>query len=431
MKILLRPLATAALLLCLLTVVLNAKAFTFSQVHRMPTSIEKDYYIWRFLRQRNTTKTEAQRIIREVSHLNKKLKEAYRNKTGAYPNVKPITPKYYLSESKKWENRAQGNFAFKKGIAHVQRQQLSRAAEFFHAAYRIYNERWEKDKCLFWLYLVTKNKHYLEQMKEQSGHINMYRLLASDITHDKYPRTIVVPKISKGSLWGIDAQDPIDWAKMKQKIFNKDVDLEELAEDCKSEETIGMHTYIKARACNYEKSYFPMPYRDLMKQYPAHRQALIYAIARQESRFIPSAISRSFALGMLQFMPFLIDHIAKQKGEKIDYDDIFNPYKAIEYANIHLDYLTSYLYHPLFIAYAYNGGIGFTKRLIRRKGNFRPGPFEPYLSMEKMKNAQAREYGKRVLTNYVIYMNKLGHPMRLLPFIKTLTDPYQTDRFRK
>jgi soluble lytic murein transglycosylase len=51
--------------------------------------------------------------------------------------------------------------------------------------------------------------------------------------------------------------------------------------------------------------------------------------------------------------------------------------------------------------------------------------------MEKMKNVQAREYGKHVLTNYVIYMNMLGHPMRLLPFIKTLTDPYQTDRFRK
>ena len=410
---------------------LEAKTFSYSQIHNMPLSLEKDYYIWRFLKQPSTNKSQARAIIREVSHLNKKLKEAYRKKTGAYPNIKPTMPKYYLSEAKKWENRAQGNFAFKKGIAHVQRGQLKRAAEFFNAAYRIYNERWEKDKCLFWLYLVTKNKHHLEVMKEQSGHINMYRLLASDITHDKYPKTIVSPKIDKSSIWGIDATDPIDWAKMKEKIFNKHADLEDLADDCESEETIGMHTYIKARACNYTKSYFPMPYRDFMSKYPIERQALIYAIARQESRFIPAAISRSFALGMMQFMPFLIDHIAKQKGETIDYDDIFNPHKAIEYANVHLDYLTKYLYHPLFIAYAYNGGIGFTKRLIRKKGNFRPGPFEPYLSMEKMKNAQAREYGKRVMTNYVIYMNMLGKPMRLLPFIKTLTDPYQTDRFRK
>jgi soluble lytic murein transglycosylase len=259
----------------------------------------------------------------------------------------------------------------------------------------------------------------------------MYTLLAADLTGDKYPKTIITPKISKRSIWGIDAEDPIDWANMKRKLFSGNVDLDDLAEECESQETIGMHTYIKARACNFTKSYFPMPYRDIMKKFPIERQALIYAIARQESRFVPASVSRSFALGMMQFMPFLIDHVAKQKGEKIDYDEIFNPYKAIEYADYHLDYLTKYLYHPLFIAYAYNGGIGFTKRLIRKKGNFRPGPFEPYLSMEKMNNVEAREYGKKVLTNYVIYMNKLGKPMRLLPFIKTLTDPYMTDRFRK
>jgi len=408
---------------------LSAKHYSYSQIHSMPQSVEKDYYIWRFLKQSSTTSTDARKIIKEANFLNKKLKEAYRKKTGSYPNFKPRSI-VYAGDSEKWKNRVQGNYAFNKGIAMVQRRQLKRAAQYFNSAYRIYKERWEKDKSLFWLYLVTKNGEYLSMLK-QSYHINMYTLLAADITKSKYPKTIITPKVSKSSIWGIDAEDPIDWAKMKHKLFSGNVDPDELAEDCESEETIGMHTYIKARACNFTKSYFPMPYRDFMKQYPVERQALIYAIARQESRFVPASVSRSFALGMMQFMPFLIDHVAKQKGEKIDYDDIFKPLKAIEYANYHLDYLTRYLYHPLFIAYAYNGGIGFTKRLIRKKGNFRPGPFEPYLSMERMKNIEAREYGKRVLTNYVVYMNKLGHPIRLLPFIKTLTDPYQTDRFRK
>ena len=406
-----------------------AKFHSYSEVHHMPQSVEKDYYIWRFLMQPSTTASQARAIITEANALNKKLKEAYRKKTGSYPNFKP-KPIFYSSNSQNCKNRVQGNFSFKKGIALVQKQQLKRAAQYFNSAYRIYKERWEKDKALFWLYLVTKNGEYLSMLK-QSYHVNMYTLLAADITKSKYPKSIITPSISKSTVWGIDAQDPIDWAKMKHKLFSGKVDPEDLAEECESQETIGMHTYIKARACNYTKCYYPMPYRDFMKQYPVERQALIYAIARQESRFIPASVSRSFALGMMQFMPFLIDHVAKQKGEKLDYDEIFNPLKAIEYANYHLDYLTKYLYHPLFIAYAYNGGIGFTKRLIRKKGNFRPGPFEPYLSMEKMKNVEAREYGKRVLTNYVIYMNKLGHPMRLLPFIKTLTDPYQTDRFRK
>jgi soluble lytic murein transglycosylase len=51
--------------------------------------------------------------------------------------------------------------------------------------------------------------------------------------------------------------------------------------------------------------------------------------------------------------------------------------------------------------------------------------------MEKITNVEAREYGKRVLTNYVIYMNKLGKSTRLLPYIKQLTDTSKTDKFRK
>ncbi len=55
-----------------------------------------------------------------------------------------------------------------------------------------------------------------------------------------------------------------------------------------------------------------MPYYDNIKDYNKTRQALILAIARQESRFIPTAISVSYALGMMQFMPFLANHIGKK-----------------------------------------------------------------------------------------------------------------------
>lgn len=208
------------------------------------------------------------------------------------------------------------------------------------------------------------------------------------------------------------------------------VDLDDLADDHKSQEAIGVYTYIKAKACNYQDQYFPMPYRDVMKKMTPERQALIYAIARQESRFVPASVSRSFALGMMQFMPFLVKHVAKEKGHTIDLDDMFDPYRAIEYADFHLDYLTKYLYHPLFIAYAYNAGIGFTRRHIENKRNFRTGPYEPYMSMETMKNYEAREYGKKVLANYIIYLNKLGVVTRIFPLIKVLATPSATDKFR-
>ena len=253
--------------------------------------------------------------------------------------------------------------------------------------------------------------------------------MAADTVKGRYPKTITY-QIKKQHAENFDSTDPICWAKVKSQINHTD-DLDALANHYAAQECIGIHTYIKAKACKHTKAYFPMPYRDIMRKLPKKRQALIYAIARQESRFVPAAVSRSFALGMMQFMPFLIDHVAKQKGEKIDYDAIFNPKKAIEYANYHLDYLSKHLYHPLFIAYAYNAGIGFTKKYLRNPKHFRKGPYEPYMSMETMENAQAREYGKKVLANYVIYLNKLGIPTRIFSLMKILATPEKTDSFRR
>jgi soluble lytic murein transglycosylase len=408
---------------------LSAKTFKYSQVKSMPLSVEKDYYIWRFLSQKSTTASQAKAIIGDAKYINEKLRVAYKKKTGL--NAKQTKRKPGPQRSKTdWKAKSNANKFFNYGIKMVEKNQLGKAARYFNAAYRQYVDRWEKDKSLFWLYMVTKNKSYLSKLKK-SYHINMYTLLAADMTKAQYPKSIVTPSISKESVYGINEKDPIHWAKIKARMNLPSTDLEDLADTCESKATVGMHTYLKAKACNYKKSYFPMPYRRLMRKYSKERQALIYAIARQESRFIPASVSRSFALGMMQFMPFLIDHVAKQRGEHIDYDDIFNPRKAIQYADHHLDYLEEWLYHPLFIAYAYNGGIGFTKRLIKNNNYFRKGAFEPYLSMEKMTNIEAREYGKRVLTNYVIYLNKLGKPTRLLPYIDQLTTPSKTDRFRK
>ncbi len=412
------------------TTALNAKILSYNQVHKMPQSIEKDYYIWRFISQKNTSVRDAKAIIQEANYLNKKLKIAYKKKTGLNAKLRSKPAPYCITSKINWKLRSKANKAFKKAIKLVQKGQLQKAANLFYTAHQKYSERWEKDKSLFWLYLVTKDKSYLKKLL-QSYHINMYTLLAADMENKSYPKTIITPSISKARIFGIDAKDPIAWAKMKAKMNAPNADLDALADGCESQATVGMHTYLKARACNFRKSYFPMPYRRTMKKFSKERQALIYAIARQESRFVPASVSRSFALGMMQFMPFLIEHIAKEKGEYMDLDMMFSPYKAIEYADFHLDYLNKYLYSPLFVAYAYNGGIGFTRRLIKKPQYFRKGAFEPYLSMEKIPNIEAREYGKRVLTNYVIYLNKLGKPTRILTYINQLTTPYKTDTFRK
>ena len=504
---------------------LQARYLSFSQVHAMPQSVEKDYYIWRFLSQKSTTSSQARAIIKDINHLNGKLKSAYRKKTSSYPNVRPRAVKLDYTkvvkksptEKQRYEWRVKSKklksifrhkspsiqwkseepfvqcFVFNK-CGRTKRKKLNRpltkreyqklttdknfnqsvpyimSENLYHlkkalyytpaknnaltsqthlkiAMYALRDGRVDvakvyfnqarlkdgsqeaKDKAGFWLYLLTKNRNYLKPVLKGQN-INFYALVSRDILHAPYPKTIT-PKFAKRRIANFNIRSPIQWAYLKRKIYQPNANLGKLAKRFKSRETVGIYSYIKTNESLHKNNYFPMPYRKTMKRLPKERQALIYAIARQESRFVPASVSRSFALGMMQFMPFLIDHVAKERGEKIDYDSIFNPHKAIIYANHHLNYLLKHLYNPLFIAYAYNGGIGFTRRLITSGKYFKRGRYEPYMSMEMMKNAEAREYGKKVLTNYVIYLNKLGISARILPFLQVLNHPSRTDRFRK
>jgi len=407
---------------------LDAKMLTYEQIHAMPSSIEKNYFIWRFLSQSSTKISEAKQIIYEVSRLNKKLRVAYKEKTGKRaPNI--IT-KIRPTPDHIWKGRSRGNKYFKKGLAALKKGETQEAASYFDIARKSYTKQYQIDKSLFWLYLSTKNKIYLKYL-QKSYSPNIYSLLAADTMNAPYPKTITA-QFRKKHKKNFNIQDPISWAKIKIEMdHSSNKMLDKLAEKYASQDCISIYTFIKAQASAYTQSYFPMPYRDTMKHFSPQRQALIYSIARQESRFVPASVSPSFALGMMQFMPFLIEHIAKKKGYTMDLDEMFNPLRSIEFADYHLTYLNKYLHHPLFVAYAYNAGIGFTRKYLRDKKHFRAGPYEPYMSIETMKNVEAREYGKKVLANYVIYLNKLGVPTRITPLIKILANPSKTDCFRK
>ena len=406
----------------------EAKIFTYQQIHKMPKSIEKDYYIWRFLSQSSTKPYEAKKIIYEASHLNKKLRNAYKKRT--HLKAPTLKEKRQTTPEHIWKGRSKGKKYFKRGLALLKTNQAKEASSYFDAAHKHYVKRYEKDKILFWLYMSTKNSTYLHHLVK-SHNPNIYTLLAADALNSNYPKTIT-QQFRKQKTNGFDITNPIHWAKIKATMNRCNTEnMHDLANDYASQECIGVYTYLKAKASNYTNIYFPMPYRNVMQKFSPQRQALIYAIARQESRFVPASVSRSFALGMMQFMPFLVEDIAKKKGYDMDLDKMFNPYTAIEFADYHLDYLNTYLYNPLFVAYAYNAGIGFTKRYLLKNENFRKGSYEPYMSMEMMKNVEAREYGKKVLSNYVIYLNKLGVSTRITPIIMQLATPSKTDRFRK
>ena len=168
-------------------------------------------------------------------------------------------------------------------------------------------------------------------------------------------------------------------------------------------DAMGYYTFMLERASSYKKNIFALPYEEFLDGLSVDEKALIYSIARQESRFINASVSTSFALGAMQIMPFLVKDISKKFKENIKLTDMFIAKENIKYAIYHIEWLRKRLSSPLFISYAYNGGIGFTKRMLKSNLFAKETQLEPYLSMELVPYDESRKYTKNVMANYVIY----------------------------
>jgi len=273
-------------------------------------------------------------------------------------------------------------------------------------------KRINRDKSRFWMYLITHKNEHLQKLL-LSMDINIYTLYA----HEKLNKPVVnffTTTDIMDEQNNIDIQDPFEWNNIlkiirqtpKEKLF-------ELAKSYKKANMPAVNTFILEKAYAFKMHGYILPYEKYLKDVSVNDKALIYSIMRQESNYIPAALSRSFALGLMQLMPFLVDSLSKQKGENIEYKDMFNPQKNIEYSIKHLTWMKRKLSHPLFLAYAYNGGTGFLRKHFKT-GAFNPGDYEPFLSMELMANSQSREYGKKVLANYVMYKKILGEEISIL-----------------
>ena len=130
-------------------------------------------------------------------------------------------------------------------------------------------------------------------------------------------------------------------------------------------------------------------------------------------------------------MPFLVDNLKTKMSQKITcYSDMFEPKYNIPYAVKHLEWLNKQLSHPLLKAYAYNAGVGFTKRYIE-SDKFTDKEYEPFLSMDMMQNSECREYGKKVLANYVMYKKIMGEEVSIVHLFDILKVGKRSDHFPK
>jgi len=287
----------------------------------------------------------------------------------------------------------------------------------------------DKDKSLFWLFRLSQENHYIDELAE-SVDINMYSLWAKErkgMKAENYFTTL--PTSGPG---GFKGEDPFAWQELHQKMLKSTPDtIAELVNENDRDDSLAVQSYIIERTYTPLIHSFIMPYDRYMNDLNADQKAMLYALMRQETRFIPGLISHSFALGLMQIMPFNVDSISKIHPLKVNsYQDMFDPSFNIPYAIEHMKHIDKTLYTPVFKAYAYNGGIGFTKRLITNGAYFLPGEHEPFLSMELVSNAESREYGKKVLANYVIYKEILGERVLISDLLDTLTRPSQSDYFR-
>lgn len=309
-----------------------------------------------------------------------------------------------------------------------ERKQL--ALEHFDAAYVKSYYQADKDKALFWRYLVTQDASLLQQLDE-SFDINLYTLYARELLGKKergnYYTSLQVSQAQASQ----DITDPFVWNAILDEIRATPIErLEALRKHYSTPSLIGVASFIFERETRFRAQGFLTPYREHINHLDLDTQAMIYALMRQESRFIPSALSSSYAMGLMQLMPFLSRDIAKKRKEPLEkLEAMFDPARNLDYASEHLTWLKETYYHPLFIAYSYNGGYGFLRNHLQ-SGSFGKGAYEPFMSMELMLNTESREYGKKVLANYVIYKEMFGEKVSIRDLCDSLSEPSRTDRFR-
>jgi soluble lytic murein transglycosylase len=132
--------------------------------------------------------------------------------------------------------------------------------------------------------------------------------------------------------------------------------------------------------------------------------AMLYGIARQESRFMPDIVSSAGAVGLMQIMPGTARWVAKQLARS-DYQpaQIGNTDLNTQFGAFYFKYWLERLDKaPALAAAAYNAGPG------RAQAWRPPAPLEGAIWVETIPFNETRDYVKKVLANAMIYNQSLG-----------------------
>ena len=154
---------------------------------------------------------------------------------------------------------------------------------------------------------------------------------------------------------------------------------------------------------------YMMPFREQFAaaaRNQAADEALLFGLARQESRFVPDIVSSAGAVGLMQLMPPTASWVAKQMG-RTDYrpSQIADPAVNTQFGAFYYKYWLDRLEGmPALAAAAYNAGPG-------RAQAWRNGaPLEGAIWVESIPFNETRDYVKKVLANTMFYARELDQP---------------------
>jgi len=150
---------------------------------------------------------------------------------------------------------------------------------------------------------------------------------------------------------------------------------------------------------------YPVPHRDALST--AARQwgldeALVYAIIRQESRFMPQARSRAGATGLMQLMPGTARWVARQiPVHPFNVAMLVQPEVNLNMGSYYFRRVLTDLGHPILATAAYNAGPGRARRWRDERA------LEGVIYIETIPFNETRDYVKKVVTNMWYYTHRL------------------------
>ncbi len=138
-------------------------------------------------------------------------------------------------------------------------------------------------------------------------------------------------------------------------------------------------------------------------------RALVYGIVRQESRYIPVAISSTNARGLMQLLPSTAQDMDSTQAFRRAPAKLHDPGLNMRLGQQYIEWLVTNFHNGGDLARifaAYNGGPGW---LARWEASF-PRTDDPLLWLESIPRAESRDYAERVMSHVGLCRKHYGQP---------------------